>query len=176
MHYKPEAELLPLDTELERTLRNLRKVKSGELITMENQRERMQPIPKEAKTERPQRQMTMEDFWRPIIQDEYSAVRQPAIEANNFELKPALITMMQQHQFTGHPSEDPNEHMERFMRMENTVKLKGVRPEVINLQHFPFSLRDMAATLFESTCWISEQLGKVGGGLHDKILPSCPHF
>ena len=35
----------------------------------------------------------MEDFWRPVIQDEYSTVRQPAIEANNFELKLALITM-----------------------------------------------------------------------------------
>ena len=37
----------------------------------------------------------MENFWRPIIQEEYSAVRQPAIEADNFELKPALITMVQ---------------------------------------------------------------------------------
>ena len=39
----------------------------------------------------------MEEFWRPIIQEEYFAVRQPPIEANNFELKPALITMVQQH-------------------------------------------------------------------------------
>ena len=68
----------------------------------------------------------MEDFWRPVIQDEYSIVRQPAIEVKFFELKPALITMVQQHQFTGHPSEDPNEHMGRFMRMANTVKLNGV--------------------------------------------------
>ena len=37
----------------------------------------------------------MEDFWRPVIQDEYSALRQPTIEANNFELKPTLITMVQ---------------------------------------------------------------------------------
>ena len=70
----------------------------------------------------------MEEFWRPIIQEGYPAVRQPAIEENNFELKPTLITMGQQHQFTGHPSEDPNEHMGRFMRMANTIKLNGVRP------------------------------------------------
>ena len=92
----------------------------------------------------------MEDFWKPIIQEEYSAVRQPAIEANNFELKLVLITMVQQHQFTGHPSEDPNEHMGRFMRMVNTVKLNGVRLEVIKLQLFPFSLRDVATTWFDS--------------------------
>ena len=92
----------------------------------------------------------MEDFWRPSIHDQYSAVRQSTIEANNFELKPALITMVQQHQFTGHPSEDPNEHMERFMRMANTIKLNGVRLEVIKLLLFPFSLRDVTTTWFES--------------------------
>ena len=92
----------------------------------------------------------MENFWRPIIQDEYSAVRQPAIEANNFELKLALITKVQQHQSTGHPSEDPNDHMGSFMRMANIVKLNVVRPEVIKLQLFPFSLRDVVATWFDS--------------------------
>ena len=44
--------------------------------------------------QRPQRHMTMEDFWRPSIQDEYPIVRQPTIEGSNFELKPALITMI----------------------------------------------------------------------------------
>ena len=41
MHKKPEAELLPLDIELERTLRNMRKVKSAESRIMVDQRERM---------------------------------------------------------------------------------------------------------------------------------------
>ena len=138
---------MPLNTEIERTLQNLRKITSAESRNMANQRERLQTIPEEEEVvERNQRPNTMDDFWRSIIQQEYSAVRQPAVEANNFELKPALITMVQQHQFIGHPSEDPNEHMGRFMRMANTVKLNGVRPEVIKLQLFPFSLRDVAAT------------------------------
>ena len=34
--------------------------------------------------------------------------------------------------------------------MENTVKLNGVRPDVIKLQLFQFSLRDLAATWFDS--------------------------
>ena len=151
MHRKPKADLLPLDIEIERTLKNLSKITSAESRSMENQIERLQDIPKEeAKIERPKRQMTMEDFWSRSIQDEYSTVRQPAIEANNFVLKPALITMVQQHQFTGHPSKDPNEHMGRFMRMTNTVKLNGVKPEVIRLQLFPFSLRVVETTWFES--------------------------
>ena len=134
MYRKPEADMLPLDTEIERTLQNLRKIIVTESKSMGNQRERLQDIPEEEEeVKRNQRPNTMEDFWRPIIQEEYSTVRQLAIEANNFELKPALITMVQQHQFTGHPSEDPNEHMGRFMRMANTVKLNGMRPEVIKL-------------------------------------------
>ena len=92
----------------------------------------------------------MEDFWKPVIREEYSTVRQPPIEANNFELKPTFITMVQQNQFTGHPSEDPNEHLGRYLRMENTKKLNGVNPDVIKLQLFPFSLRDISASWFES--------------------------
>ena len=57
--------------------------------------------------------------------------------------------MVQQHQFTCHPTEDPNEHLGRFLRMANTAKLNGVRPEVIKLHLFPFSLRDTAATWYE---------------------------
>ena len=72
-----------------------------------------------------------------MIREEYYAVRQSPIEANNFE-------------FTGHPSEDPNEHLGRFLRMANTVKLNGVNPNVIKLQLFTFSLRDIAASWFES--------------------------
>ena len=129
MHRKPEADLLSLETEIERTLKNMRKITSAKSKSMADQRERLQAIPEEEEeAERPQRPNTMEDFWRPIIQDGYFRVRQPAIEANNFELKPTLITMVQQHQFTSHPFENPNEHMGRFMRMANTVKLNGVRP------------------------------------------------
>ena len=92
----------------------------------------------------------MEEFWRPIIQEEYSTMRQPHIDANNFNLNPALITMVRLHQFTCHPSKDLNENLGRFMRMANPVKLNGVRPDVIKLQLFPFSLRDVVATWFDS--------------------------
>ena len=96
MHRKLEANLLPLDTTIERTLKNLRKITVVESRSMENQRERLQAIPEEEEeAKRTQRPNTIEDFWRPIIQEEYFAVRQPAIEANNFELKPALIIMVQ---------------------------------------------------------------------------------
>ena len=82
MHRRSEADLLPLDTEVERTLQNLGRISSAKSRNMANQRERLQAIPKEEEEEgeRPQRPNTMEEFWRPIIQEEYSVVRQPPIE------------------------------------------------------------------------------------------------
>ena len=102
MHRKPESDLFPLDTELERTLRNLRKVRSAETTIMADERIGL-TVEQVTTVERPPMQDTMEDFWRPVIQEEYSAIRQPAIEANIFELKLVLITMVQHNQFTGHP-------------------------------------------------------------------------
>ena len=65
MHRRPEADLLPLDTEIEKTLQNMRRITNAESRNMENQRERLQAISKEVESN--QRSNTMEDFWRPII-------------------------------------------------------------------------------------------------------------
>ena len=92
----------------------------------------------------------MEKLWNSFIHNKYSAIKPPAINANDFELKPALITMVQQNQFAGHSTENPDEHLGRFLRIANSIKLNGVKPEVIQLQLFPFSLRDMAITWFDS--------------------------
>ena len=95
-------------------------------------------------------QDTMEDLWNSFIHNKYSAIKPPAVNANDFELKPSLITMVQQNQFTGHPTENPSEHLGHFLRIANSVIFNGVKPEVIQLQLFPFSLRDMAITWFNS--------------------------
>ena len=95
MHRKPNSDMFPVDTELERTLRSLRKASRAEKATMVDERID-QTVEQEIAVGRPPIQDTMEDFWRPVIQAEYSAVRQSVVEAYNFELKPALITMVQQ--------------------------------------------------------------------------------
>ena len=77
MHRKPEAELLSLDTELERTLRNLKKVRVTETIAMVDQEGIDQHVLVEPTTQRPQRQRTMGDIWRPVIRNDYSTIRQP---------------------------------------------------------------------------------------------------
>ena len=117
-------------------------------------------------------QNTMEDLWKSFIQDKYLAVKQPAIDANDFELNPALIAMVQQNQFTGHLTESPNEHLGRFLRIANSIKLNGVRSEVIQLQLFPFSLRDRAATWFNALPYESVNTWeKLMGAYFSKFFP-----
>ena len=61
MHRKPESDLSTLNTELERTLRNLRKVKRAGEATMADERIN-QIVEQETTTKRLQRHDTMEDF------------------------------------------------------------------------------------------------------------------
>ena len=62
MHRRLEAKLLPLDTELERTLRNLKKVRVAKTTVMVDQEETNHNIQVVVVAERSQRQRTMEDF------------------------------------------------------------------------------------------------------------------
>ena len=87
MHRKQGSDLIPADTELERTLRSLRKTKRVEKTAMAKGHDQTEE--QRTATRQPPIIDTMEDFWRPIIQEEYSAIRQPTVDANNFELKPA---------------------------------------------------------------------------------------
>ena len=61
MHRKPRSDMLPVDSELERTLRSLRKVSRVEKATMADERID-QTVEQEAAAERPPMQDTMEDF------------------------------------------------------------------------------------------------------------------
>ena len=89
MHRKQDSDLIPEDTELERTLKSLRKTKRAETAAMADERHD-QTEEQRTTTRRPPITNTMEDFWRPIIQEEYSAIRQPTVDANNFQTKASL--------------------------------------------------------------------------------------
>ena len=61
MHMKPESDMFPVDSELERTLRSLRKVSREEKATMVEERID-QTVEQQTTIERPPMQDTMEDF------------------------------------------------------------------------------------------------------------------
>ena len=96
MHRKKKSKLLSIDLEIERTLTRLRKFKITKQEGMVEQEEVGDNTHEATLNRTNARQRTMEYLWRPVIREDYSAVGAPVVDANNFELKLALITMVQQ--------------------------------------------------------------------------------
>jgi len=71
-----------------------------------------------------------------------------ATEDHAFELKPALINMVQASQFCGKAHEDASAHLQHFLEICSTFKIKDVPLDAILLRLFPFSLLGKAKQWF----------------------------
>jgi hypothetical protein len=58
----------------------------------------------------------------------------------SFELKPALINMVQHSPFYDKASEDTNAHLQHFLEICSTFTIRGVTQDAVCLHLFPFSL------------------------------------
>lgn len=93
---------------------------------------------------------TLRDFVTDGVQGIASSIARPNVDANNFELKPTFISMMQQSHLGGIPVEDLNLHLSVFLELCNTLNLNGVSADDIGLRLFSFSLRDKARAWLHS--------------------------
>ncbi|XP_021736997.1 uncharacterized protein LOC110703502 [Chenopodium quinoa] len=73
-----------------------------------------------------------------------SGILAPTTQANNFEIKPNFISLIEKRQFTGGKFENPHEHFKEFLKYCDTIKINGVTQEYIQLKMFPFSLIGVA--------------------------------
>ena len=87
----------------------------------------------------------LRDYALPQASSVTSSIVSPAVEANNFELNPTLISFVERGQFAGHPSENPNAHLCKFLAKCDTIKINRASSDAIRLRLFPFSLRDRAS-------------------------------
>ena len=62
----------------------------------------------------------MKEYSMPRLQDIQTSIARPNVEANNFELKPSLIGMVQADQFGGETFENPNSHLKNFLEISDT--------------------------------------------------------
>ena len=147
---KDKGTLVEIDPEPERTLkRKLREAKlqqsKGNISEILEQEKGMA-----AENNNNARRM-LGDFTKPTSKFDGRSISISAIGANNFELKPQLVALMQQNcKFYGLPSEDPYQFLTEFLQICETVKTNGVDPEVYRLMLFPFAVRDRARIWLDS--------------------------
>ena len=84
------------------------------------------------------------DYATPIVMDINSKIRILSIPANNFEIKQAIIQIIQANQFGGSQAKDPSAQIASFLEICDTFKHNGVIDDALRLRLFPFSLRDKA--------------------------------
>ncbi len=87
----------------------------------------------------------LRDYFVPYDEDTGSPLVYPEVEAENFELRSNMIQWVQQAcSFHGLPNEDPNDHIRTFIRVCNTIKIRGLSADDIKLRIFLFTLVDEA--------------------------------
>lgn len=94
--HRSARDLLEIDPEIERTLLARRR-----LQFQRQQEANANPIMADQGENRPLR-----EYAASRTRGLRSSIRRPPIEANNFEVKPGLLSMVQQHQFGGALIED----------------------------------------------------------------------
>src|SRR3954465_8806036 len=112
----------------------------------------------------------LREYAAPSRAEPHSSIAPPAIEANNFELKPSLVQAVQQNQFSGSPVDDPNLHLSVFVQYADTVKANNVSSEAIRLRLFPFSLRDRARVASITAFQFHNYVGRIEESFLSKIL------
>jgi hypothetical protein len=67
-----------------------------------------------------------------------------AVEAENYEIKPKYLSLVQENQFGGSTSEDAGLYLNTFTEIYDTMHIKDVNPDAVRIGLFPFSLRGKA--------------------------------
>lgn len=141
---------MPYDPDLNKMLREIKKSLKKNQANQENKVDTSETIEDMADNER-NNTRPLRDYALPQVTGAQSVIRRPTIEANNFEIKLAILNMIQNSvQFDGFPQDDPHIHITNFLEICDTFRLNGVSSEAIRLRLFPFSLKDRAKSWLNS--------------------------
>ncbi|XP_021751824.1 uncharacterized protein LOC110717431 [Chenopodium quinoa] len=143
-----KSPLIPVDPELNRTLRNVRRLLQGtpefSIVYLDSDPEEVFGTNEEDNMGENPPQPLLRDYNHPNAFQLRSGIRLPTTNANNFELSPQLIRMIQSDQFGGSPHECPFAHLDNFLELCTTIKQNNISEEFIRMHMFQFSLRDKA--------------------------------
>ena len=115
---------------------------------------------------------TIREFFAPLAANVATGPNFINVDTH-FELKPALITMVQASSFCGKAHEDVNAYLQHFSEICSTFSIKGVTQEAIRLHLFPFSLLGKAKQWFYSNRNAIDTWDKCSNVFHVKFFPMC---
>jgi len=162
MHRSPTGNLVPLDLEIEATLRR-NKVKRRRKLLQDmtiasileeeahfsdstssdspSSRESMTYLPEVViMADEHQQRVTLEDYSSSSVPQFFTSIARPKVQAHNINYPHSLIHLIQGSLFQGLPNKDLYAHLATFIEICNTVKIAGVLDETIRLSLFSFSL------------------------------------
>ncbi|GJU29349.1 hypothetical protein Tco_1172938 [Tanacetum coccineum] len=95
----------------------------------------------------------------------------PSFQADNFELKPSLITLVQSNKFYGDGDKtDPHGHIRYFEKITNNFRFQNVPSTTVKLLLFPFLIDGVAKT------WLDKEPPQSILTWDDlDLLRACPH-
>ncbi|KAL5179570.1 hypothetical protein HKD37_01G000851 [Glycine soja] len=162
MHRSPIGNLVPLDLEIEATLRRNRAERRRKLLQDKTVASILEeeahfsdstssdsPSSRESVTYLPeavimadehQQRVTLEDYSSSSIPQFFTSIAHLKFQAHNINYPHSLIHLIQGNLFQGLPNEDPYAHLATFIEICNTVKIAGIPDEAIKLSLFSFSL------------------------------------
>ena len=77
-------------------------------------------------------------------------ITQPAVAAENYEIKPNLLSLVQQNQFGGSAAEDSGMHLNTFTEICDMMRIKDVNPDAVKLRLFPSFIKRKSKRLVAS--------------------------
>jgi len=99
----------------------------------------------------------------------------PETLVKDFEVKPALLSLVERNMFSGLPKEDPHKHIRIFCDYCSTVKHAGITQSQLRMILFPFSLdgdaRDWITDLDKETLGINTW-DKLALAFYQKYYPT----
>nr|GEZ96635.1 reverse transcriptase domain-containing protein [Tanacetum cinerariifolium] len=92
---------------------------------------------------------TTEEMLQAPTEGYGDAIVVPDIVAENFEIRTALLSLIQANQFHGFESNNPHDHIRSFNRITLTFNFRDVPNDAIKLMLFPYSLEGAAKICYE---------------------------
>ncbi|XP_061369483.1 uncharacterized protein LOC133312332 [Gastrolobium bilobum] len=144
MRGKANKEPLQFDPEIEKTAKKNRKLTKLRKIEESSSSEPKAEPEMTANNLPPSEEEFMESILAPQFTRPNSSIIRPPINANNFDIQPTLITLVEKNPFGGEDYEEPYDFIDRFLRICDTTKHNGVSDDAIRLRLFPFAVTGKA--------------------------------